>query len=417
MNNKHRLGHVPEKATLEFLTHYDAHRLDDVHSASFLHSPFEQDCWTLKFGHSNAFELDFRIVLSDTLTLGQCDHGELVKLFKMWICSAEQGSASKGIFASSVSIRARVNITVKLIDYFLLNWQALGIAQNGLRLFTANDMKTLLVQLASCARSTTSIYEWPRRLNAFLQTLVESTQETSIAQTLAQFPFLAESPVRLDGLEGGSLIDQQLVALGGLTPDKIIRLRAVLWQQGLYKRNGATDFQWGLNTDKIIKALYANRTLGRIKCPSPQILSLLPMERWCREHPPAPTRHQHRAPNIARMGEFIHVLQGLNSVSAYSCSCPLSPFPEVNRTYLVDQFNITRSGRYISAPVSAVLIGIRHAIEFYLVYGQAILSSYLDLARAAHQAGAKPSGRLRQNTPLPASSARYCRICMFSSGA
>jgi hypothetical protein len=387
MSNKQGVDQSNNKATMAFLAHYEALHLDEVHSASFLRSTFDDDCWTLQFGHSNPFTLDFRIALSDTLTLAQCDQGQLVKLFKMWICSADHGGTSRGVFASSRSKRARVTLTVKLIDYCLLNWQALGLEQNGLRLFNANDMRTLLSELARAHRTTTSIYQWPRRLYAFLLAQIEQTPATVIAQTLSQYPFLSEPVWHLDSDDELEFIDQQLVELGGFTPQNMIRLRAALWHHGLYKRNGTTDFRWGLNTDKIITALYANKTLGRIKCPSPKCLSLLPMERRYREYPAAPIRHQHRTLNIAKIAGFMHVLQGLNSLSADSPSAPLSPLPEVSGASLIDQFNSSRSGRYISAPVKAVLASMRHAIEFYLVYGQAILSSYFELALAAHRVG------------------------------
>ena len=304
----------------------------------------------------------------------------------MWICNADRSCNNKGVFAASASKQARVATTLKLIDYYLLNWQALGIDQHGLRLFNDNDIRTLLSKLAGSHRLTTSIYQWPQRLTAFLQAQLDLSEEQAIAQTLDRFPFLKELPPRVDDDERWDLIDHSLVELGQWTEDQIVKLRVVLWRHGWYRRNGSTDFRWSLNTEKIINYLYAGRTLGHIKCPAPQSLSLVPIERRHREYPAAATRHQHQSTSLAKLGHIISVLGDLDGLSAFSCSCPLSSLSKISRACLMDQFKVGSSSRFISVPTHVVLSAIRHAIEFYLEYGQAVISSYLALALAARQA-------------------------------
>ncbi|CAI8947675.1 hypothetical protein [Pseudomonas zeae] len=384
MNNKQFPIQSYDKASLEFLTHYDAIQTPTQHTARFLESEFDEDCWRLKLGRNRLLVLDFRIELNNRLTLAQCDKGELVRLFKLWICSVDPVSEQKG-FASTSTLK-HVYTTIKLIDYILLNWQALEIEKHGLRLFNGNDLKTFVAHFATTTHSTTSIYQWPRRLLAFIQDLVERSSEEVVALALEQFAFLNDPPPEWDESDQDP-IDLDLMELGGWTPEYIIRLRAVLWHHGFYRRVASTDFRWGLNTDAIATIIYAKRILGAIKCPAPKILSLICIERRVRECPAAPTRHRHDLPSVLRVGDYLNTWQRLNTLAEHSPSAPIIPLTEVNRTCLAAQFNFAKSGRYICAPVEAILGGLRHSIEFYISYGEPIISSYLTLAKAAHSAG------------------------------
>lgn len=371
-------------ANYEFIQSYLERESNKYREASFLKTPFNSHVWTLDFGLPNPLTVDFNFRMLDGKLITNDKHRDTLALFKMWICAADISCANKGRHATNRAKMGKVILTLNLIDYFLINSGHFRICENGLRLLNENDHKVLLSKLASSARVSTGIYCWPQKLSSFLLGLAKSIPLEILKKTIIEFPFLQENlDFSLD--EDTTEVDDFFLATPGLTGDSVALIRAALWNRGLYKPCGMSDFRYVPHVRKLTQLINPNTLWGKTHNPTPRILSLRPIERRRIEMPRAPTRNNHSSMDCRRLSDFSAVLTSVNFLKSHSPVAPVTPLTQLDMKYILTNFAQGSSGRFVSAPTSYILQTLCSAVEFYLEFGNDIIDSYIAITKIATQ--------------------------------
>lgn len=107
---------------LNFIHQLLGDRGSQYRQAFWLKSAFEHDIWECYFEGCNKNKIiDFRITFHDGTRLIDPKHAILLDTFKCFLCVQTHSDTSEGMKLCGTSAYIRVNIALKLIDYFLLN--------------------------------------------------------------------------------------------------------------------------------------------------------------------------------------------------------------------------------------------------------------------------------------------------------
>lgn len=361
------------KGELEFLNAVTGDRHKQYRSAPWLHSEFEADTWDCRFREESSITVTFRISLSDGESLTSIRHRKTLDAIKCWLCVQTHIDATGGRVLAPSTARNKIKRTLHAIDYLLLNAQSLQIAEHGFALITENDISGMLVAIASRADIATSIYQWPKRLSAFLRQNIAMLSTEEFERALNEQPNIVKHLPPLDA------------RMLELDDEGIILARAWLWTNNLYSAAPLNrDYLYSPNTERLASIIYENTLRGATKKPLPEELLLHPVERYIREFEAAPVRNK----NIDRMSEpllseFVMVLRSVALLAQAGVDIPGGAFSAIDGGALKRTLELKQVGNFRTLPQRIVLKALRDAIEFGIEYGDDLITSYLTLITLA----------------------------------
>lgn len=339
-------------------------------SAPWLESDFDAKIWSCNFKGVHRNFIDFRITLDDGSRLTDVKNAGLLFLFKAWLCSQSQPSENSSVAPAAAAQYNRVSRCLGLVDYFLINSANFQLGKFGLSLVTAQDIQLLVFRLVSSSKSDLSIYEWPKRLNRYL---AKCSQEVDVAKLTASAPFLAVfQPSKHD-------------LMGIVDPETIVRYRAYLWEHNFYtarrSNRGSEGTRYQLNTRKLALHIYANTLRGKRAFFMPPELLISPRQTFRGEYEEVPvTRTDGDRILDKSLSLYRGVLGNLDTLDAPEVNIPASALKTIGAAFSWGAESAQSTGRFTTVPPSVVLHSLRHAIEFYLKFGEALIDKYLSLA-------------------------------------
>lgn len=388
------LNAFPLPPELEFIDAIVRGRGDQYITASWLACSFSDEYWYLKFGDGISITVDFRVSLENGTLLTSHGNHILLEIFKRWLCIQDHPDTSKGRLLSAKASRDRVVRTLHLIDYFLLNAESFKLSTFGLTAITENDLTRLLMDLGSSSSVTTSIYQWPNRLAAFLRCKLATLSSLEFDAIVERHPFIAE--------EIPAPEDRML----GLSDQEIVLSRAWLWANKFYKGTTPVDYRYSPSTERLAKQIYANSLRGQTAKPVPDELLLDPLERYTREFPHLAVKDTQDDRLLdKKLQNYKAQLQSVSLLADTGLPVPTAVLSELDNQALIQSLNIKEAGRFRLLPPHVVFGCLRSSIEFALEYGNDLIDSYLSVVRAAQAAGLscyKYSAKHSIKTLLPA---------------
>lgn len=353
---------------LEFLNEFASSATNPYKSSRFLESTFDAPVWRMKIGSSHLDPIDFRVRLYDGHLLTDPKHHDLLEIFKCWLCVHDHPNTCGGRLNSSISARHKIQRTLHLIDYFLLNAEQFQLADHGLMALTANDIRGLFIQIGSGARIHETLYGWSTRLAAFLRERGEELSQENLRKLIARAPMLA---VPYEG--DGNL---------GLEEIELVRGRAWLWTKGYYQHGRTqTSQSWMPDVLRLCRDLYANTLYGIQRKPAAPELMLTNEEIGFREHPRAPVnaRGIEDLPTQRHCSAYLSVVRPLELLVLERLQFPGDLLHSINEPVAGKLVAVKGQGRFRTLPQEVVLSSLRKSVEFLLSDGDTIIDGYLNV--------------------------------------
>lgn len=361
---------------LEFLNQIIGDRQSEYRAAEWLKSPFEEDDWDCDLGGKNLVRISFGVRLYNGDLLTAPCHYELLETIKCWLCVQTHFDSTGGIPLGKASVRDKISKTLHVIDYLLLNGERMQVAEHGLSAITENDIKGLLLALASSSSIAIGLYEWPNRLASFLKTRIPQVSAETADIYIEQYPFL-ESNIPAEE-------DRVL----GLTEDEIVKARVWLWANGYYLLKSRYGYRYTSDNTKLISLLYADTLRGQTNKPVIEELQLSPIDYYSREYEPVPVRSNlEDRLSEGKLAIYCSLIRKLGLLTEIKLDVPLSALKVVDSQLIRQAMNLKGAGRYQTLPQQVVLTSLRKAIEFSIEYGDDLIDSYLSLVERAESSG------------------------------
>ncbi|WP_157896975.1 hypothetical protein [Pseudomonas putida] len=363
------------KASQDFLDRFYLAGLQHHRSAPFLKDDFESDVWKLEFGQSSTFDIDFNISIGG-VQLPACLNGKLCDFFKMWICAAGTNSNPTCTLSNSTML-AKVTYATTAIDWLLINNDRFFIHKHGLKLVGNNDLKVLFARGCSSPYLSTVAYDWPSKLTSFIVDLRNSTTTFELESILDSFPALTES--HIDSGDGDTELNRTLQEQFA-SEQEMFLARAALWKAGLYRRTRQSLFS--VDTQKISRILYKNTLRGVKTYPVPSALPVGRPNLKSPEYIRTPVSGKHSSLSTPLTIQLLATFEIVNRINDHSSLLPAHGIDIPTIEQLEQHLDFSKAGRFTSLPVELVLKSLKDSIEFYIDYGDAIISSYLSMMTA-----------------------------------
>jgi hypothetical protein len=290
----------------------------------------------------------------------------LLAIFKHWLAIQSHPVVTSGR-QSKATLQARIGLTIHLADYFLLNAKTFQLASHGFGLVTENDIRALTWKLSGSRSTYTTIYEWPARLSAFLRSKAASLPTNELLAIILRQPLLTSEP------RGGP-------AMTSLSEDEIIRARAALWRDGLLHSRDLS----GLRAD--IPAIWRIVQPSVLGCernvPVPPELTIRTAFSNARRSAtrPKPADMGQRPSSKTSFSTYLSIIRSLSLLEGDGISMPPVPRKVFGDARLgVNLSECEPPGRFALPDSELVLRHLRHAIEFAIAYGDALVDAYLYL--------------------------------------
>jgi hypothetical protein len=341
-------------------------------SADWLFSDFDYLIWRVNF--ESELEIDWRVEIVDTGLLTSPRHAELWEVLRSWLILQTHVDLTGGIQYSAQSKRHRVQRTIHCIDYILLNAQTLGIAIHGLAALTNNDLRAMVAAISSSSSIMHSVYQWRDRLTAYLRTNIAGLTSDDIEHAFIDAPGL-----NLD-------IPNENDRLTGLSTDEVVKARAWLWLQGGYK-SGRGEYRYEPKTLWLAERIYMNTLWGKqTNLSVPVELCLSGGQGFVTEYPRARVRSKRDERMLSSsLNKYVETIASLSLLQGEGLSAPFLRQEEIMA--LTTSLDVKATGRFRTLPHEVVFTALRRAIEFALENGDALVDSYLALARVATARG------------------------------
>lgn len=351
---------------------------DRYESAHWLQCAFDAQVWRCDFGSKGIIELDWRIhVGKQGGLLTGLRHEALWRVLRSWLILSTHSDIRGGYLWSIATEHARFSVALDWIDYFLLRADDLGLPEHGLMALTEDNLKEAICNVASCAEKGVGIYEWPDRVTSYLRSQSRSLPEADVISLSKSIPFIAaEVPDTVDFLTE-------------LTPQEVVSARLFLWGNGFYKKGaaGRHSFKWLVNAKSLAAAVYPDTLRGRYGKKAPPELGLVPLETMQREHLAVPVADDSDIRmSEQRLGEYRKGLTALGLLATVGLDVPVSALRDIDDQCLTLALSLKRHNRFRTLPAGVVFDSLRNAIEFSLTYSRDLITSYLAIAKAAHDA-------------------------------
>lgn len=358
---------------LAFLEDVLANRRDTYCEAYWLDSDFTSAHWWIAFPGGSRFSINFDVAVAGGGSLLGPEHSDLLQYFKALLCVQTHPDASQGKIIQSAAASYRVSRALVFEDWLLLNAQRLNLTRGGIRSLTHDDLKTFFEDLASHSETAMSIYKWDKQLSAFLRARARGVTAECLEHARATYP----------GLDNVDVESSE--RLTDLSDDEIVLARAYLVGRG-WIRSGSGDYKYSPTAVRIAAEVYKH-TLRGGSSPKPVPLELCwsPTRRLEREYPASPTR-------TCDAGLIDRSLAAFKSVVAASdlLAAEHLPAPPLVSKLLEDQgffkaLEHRAVGRIANLPVELGLRLLRASIDFYLAYGEDIVSAYLAVLKSLNK--------------------------------
>lgn len=353
---------------LSFLNDFPPLTDNPYRHSRFLESDFDASVWHMRTGESPLCPIDFRVRLDDGLLLTDHKHRHLLEVFKCWICVQDHPNACSGRLNSSSTARNKINRTLHLIDYLLLNAPRIQLSRHGLMSITANEVRGLLIDLGSGVEIRETLYGYSRRLAQLLLTEGAKLDSRYVAELVTNIPELA-----LRHEEDGEL---------ELDENQLVRARAWLWSEGYYRRAPTNSGHlWTPNMVRLWELLYPNTLCRQVRNPIVPELLLDAIDIGYREHQRAPinARGEEELPTQRHISTYVAVMRPLELLALASLKVPLEMLQAIDEPVAGHYFPVKAPGRFRNLPQELVLSSLRQSVEFLLSHGDIIVDGYLHM--------------------------------------
>lgn len=353
---------------LAFLNDFAPATSNPYRHSRFLESKFEAPVWQMRTGTSTLDPIDFRVRLDDGLLLTDPKHRDLLEIFKCWLCVHDHPSACGGRLNSAVTARHKIQRTLHLIDYLLLNARHFQLADHGLMAMSANDIRGLLIDLGSGPTVNETLYGWSRRLAHLLLEKSALMEQLCVDELVVSVPEL--------GVPYGNDGDLRL------EEHELVRARAWLWTNGYYRRATThTGHSWMPDMARLCQDLYTNTLYGKQRKLAVPELFLNETDICIREYPRAPVnaRDEEDLPTQRHIAAYVAIIRPLELLALENLKVPVDLLHVIDEPVAGHLFEIKAPGRFRTLPQEAVLSSLRKSIEFLLSYGDLVVDGYLQV--------------------------------------
>lgn len=365
----HKSVHLDSK--FAFLADLTKDRATQYRSATWLESDFDEPVWTCKFDGC-IFTIDFRVKLDDSLLLTDLRHASLLELFKYWLCIQTHSDVTgTNVSAPSTSYN-RIILTLAVIDYFLLNGAQFELSRFGLSALTSSHIKEMLIAFSSAPSVPHAVYQWHTNLSLHLRAMGDTLSSDEFEDVLREAPWIGQIADNVDRVLQ-------------LTDEELIKSRAYLWKEGIYSEYALSGYRYHPNSVRLCEKIFSETLWGKKTRIIPDELCLLEISQYQRERQGVPVKNWEDTITQSRFSVYLSILRSLGLLSALNVDVPHRALTVVSDKSFLRSLSLRESKRIRTLPHRVVSGALRHAIEFSLEFGDDLISSYLNLVRAARE--------------------------------
>ncbi|RAI70834.1 integrase [Pseudomonas fluorescens] len=353
----------------EFLDDFDLVDASPHTTASWLRCKFDENSWGILTNQKKPYELDWGVRLWDGSLLTDDKNEILLRSLKHLLIISTNGVNDEFATLSHDSQNMRLACTLRVIDYLLINAQSYDLIALGLGSLNADDLKGILNQLASFARSEDSIYAWHERVSAFCKLQLGGLSNAEAEEFFAKYPSMLE--VSDDVSEDLSL---------DINASDIPRVRAAMMKANLYYGNNHNGYK--ISTKVLSERLYPDTLRGRQTAKSAlEALNFYPNEQnYKREYPSVRVT----TGEAELLQESLYFYYRYTLVSSASLSALGLPAPSDTITIKEYTPKLNQPSRFRSVPSGNLLKLFRSSMEFHVDHGRKILNGFIRVASYCH---------------------------------
>lgn len=370
---------------LSFLTDFYDSDFALLKSAQWLRSDFDEPIWYVRTSKAAIKDtvIDFRVKLDDGLFLTHVKHKAFLDSLKSYLCLSSHPLGNGGCQYSSSSVQKRFNMTVSVIDYFLLRSKSFKLATHGFNLITPHDILEFVDVLASSQHVKHNIYRVYEEIRGYLLSNINMISEEEFNNVINDFPDIV-------------FVDDTIRSHLGLSGSEIVASRVFLWLKGHYRYSPGEErsdqhsfFRHKVSLKSVFSEVFEHRTLVTPKFPNFPLseFHFLPAEKTTREFPVVATTvlKDDPLPSGVLVGLYINTLKRMEVLGLYGLDCisQVSLAALDRRTYRY-QLKMKGSGRYRSLPQDVVFESFKNAVEYYFDFSQSLIDGYLEIVRLAN---------------------------------
>ncbi|MCX4170309.1 MULTISPECIES: hypothetical protein [Paraburkholderia] len=339
--------------------------------ASWRTSEFKSDVWECVFGTTRT-SIDFRKTLDDGRLLTDSKHQPLLDDIKRFLCLQTHPALTGSVVLAPLTARSRIAVALHVLDYFVLRSGQFGLAANGFRLVTANDVMVLIDALTSHRTLKHAIYEPKHRILQHLAGVCVSERDFAVVR--AANPGLFELA---DGEESD------------LPPDQTLIARAWLKLNDCYlpgKTGGATEYRYRVARKRLLAKVIGEYVLTDLKFDGLTLpgLDVAPSRWFAQELPAVPVSDlddDERAA-VDYVGQYLAVLRNMHVARQHGiCLISEQSLAALDGAEILLKERTKERQRFTTLPFSLANDLLSKSIGFFLEYGEPLVDFYLTLAR------------------------------------
>ena len=370
--------HSPLPAELSFINDF---RLENVKlvGAKWLTNSFHENVWRCRFGDS-VITVDFGITLSDGSLLTHRSNARMLEAIKRYLCAQTHPTIVGVAILSATTGRGYLNRALHVIDHFLLQGSFTRAHGSGFRPLSKDDIHGLIYVASSSRAIKNNIYEPEERILAFVRTLKVSADDIENARR--------DLPAVFDT---GSLELPE-----GLEEEQVQIARIWLHKKRFYTSGSKEDlFAYRLSPTRLLTHIIGKRVLANLKFDDLELdyLHFQPRERFVRELQAAavqPGGEDERAA-AEYVQSYIQTVSVMGiEASPDTCLVSDDALNALDEKEVLKHGRLKEKGRFATLPFEVANQSFKHAIEFYLEYGQDLVDYYLSLAGENWQENSLP---------------------------
>ena len=376
------MGAAPNRPpALRFLDEIELDRKIAYSTASWLESNFHENIWIGHVGRA-PISIDFNILLYDGSHLTSTQNTPLLQLFKHWLCVQTHSDLIGGKVLGEKSLKRRIDDTLSLIDYFLLNGEQYQLAKYGLKLVTENDIAVLLDKISRSSKLCNSLYDWKFRFENFLSTNSANMHISYIESAIKKTPLL-DNPL---------CADNQRAANNRAG-------RVWLWENGFYSAIRRKVGGCSLNTTRVCAILYRNTLRGRNMRPSEPDFTLCNDDVYHRELKQVHVKNYDSIESSkGRANDLKNIIFSLELVESVSSYTPPN-LPEYSTR--LSKLDYPEKGRYKTLPMTVMFSCLKNALEFYIEYADLIFDTVIKASKTSKELGISVDDSFENEIVIP----------------
>lgn len=360
------------KSGYEFLDDFGLTEASPHSSAPWLLNDFDENLWITQTSQNKPRGLDWGVQLWDGSSLTDEQNATLLRSLKHLLILGTNGVNGEFATLAPVSQKMRLACTLRVIDYLLINARSYDLIKFSLGGLNADDLKSILNQLASSAQSEEAIYAWHNRASAFCNLELCKLSEHEAQAFHAKYPSMLEisdnepDDLRLD-----------------ISVSDIPKIRAALMKAGLYYGNHNHGYK--VSTKALSELIYSDTIRGRQTPKSAlEILSFYPNEiRYRRQYLPVRVT----TGDAEVLQDTLYFYYRYILVSSAALSTLGLPSPSDTKTISEYVPKLNEPSRFRSVPSGNLLKLFRNSIEFHVEHGREILNGFIRVAAYCHSKG------------------------------